>query len=199
MKKIIAIAALSLVVFAHSAYSQQPGYVSFQYSMGFGSGDMADFISAPSFRGALVEYRQAVQDNLLVGFDLGWNVFYEKRDYATYTRGTEALSGVQYRYQNAIPILISADYLFSSENTFKPYAGLGIGTMYTERSTAMNLYTIEENTWHFAVKPEIGFLYELSYSTSFKVSAKYYHGFKSGKMDAAQGYFSLGAGLAFNL
>ncbi len=199
MKQLIAIAALAFVVATHSAYSQQPSYMSLQYSTGFGSGDLSDFISAPSFRGALVEYRQAVQDNLFVGFDLGWNVFYEKRESATYTSGTESISGVQYRYQNEIPILIAADYLILTEDAFRPYVGLGIGTMYTERSTEMNLYRIEENPWHFAVKPEVGFLYELSYSTSLKVGAKYYYGFKSGKMDAAQGYFSLSAGLAFNL
>lgn len=199
MKKIIACAAFSLAFFTQTAYSQQPGYVSFQYATGFGVGDLGEYISAPSFRGTLVEYRKPVQDNLLVGFDLGWNVFYEKLDYATYTIGTESLSGIQYRYQNEIPILISADYLLSIENAFKPYVGLGIGTMYTERSTDMNLYRREQNPWHFAVKPEVGFLYELSYSTSLKFGAKYYYGFKSGNLDEPQGYISISAGLAFHL
>lgn len=199
MKKLIAIAVLALALFAQSAYGQQPGYLSFQYAMGFGAGDLGEYISAPSFRGALLEYRQPVNDNLLVGMDLGWNVFYEKMDYATYTVGTESLSGVQYRYQNEIPILVSADYLLSTENAFKPYVGLGIGTMYTERSTDMNLYRMEQNPWHFAVKPEVGFLYELSFSTSFKFGAKYYYGFKAGNLDEPQGYISLSAGLAFHL
>lgn len=45
----------------------------------------------------------------MVGVDAGWNVFYEKKDYDTYTGGTESLSGIQYRYQNSVPLLASAD------------------------------------------------------------------------------------------
>jgi opacity protein-like surface antigen len=96
-----------------------------------------NYISQPSFRGGLIEYRKAIKDNVLVGVDFGWNVFYEKKDADTYTSGTEALSGVQYRTQNAIPILVSAEYFLSTENALKPYVGLGIGTMYLERSTDM--------------------------------------------------------------
>ena len=198
MKKIITLAIFcSLLVFT-KGYAQQGSYMSIQYAISFSSGDMGDFISSPSFRGVLLEYRNAVTDNVLVGVDLGWNVFYEKKDYDTYTSGTVSLSGIQYRYQNEIPILISAEYLISSVNPLKPYVGLGIGTMYSERSTDMNLYRLEENPWHFALKPEIGLLYELSLSTSFKLAAKYYHGFKSGELEN-QGYFSISAGLAFHL
>lgn len=199
MKKYIVIAVFGLLVISQNAYCQQPSYMSIQYSMGFGSGDLADYISAPSFRGALIEYRSAIKDNLLVGFDLGWNVFYEQKDYDSYTSGTETLSGIQYRTQNEIPILVSAEYLLSYDQPLKPYVGLGIGTMYTERSTDMGQWRVMENPWHFAMKPEVGFLYEMSYSSSFKVAAKYYTGFKSGELDASQSYWSISAGIAFNL
>ncbi len=199
MKKIIiAFAFFTLLVFTQSAYSQQPGYWSFQYAMGFGSGDLGEYISQPSFRGGLIEYRKAVKDNVLVGVDVGWNVFYEKKDADTYTSGTESLSGVQYRTQNALPILVSAEYFLYTENTLKPYVGFGIGTMYIERSTDMGQWRLKENPWSFAVKPEVGLLYELSFSTSFKLAAKYYNGFKTGQLDN-QGYFSVSAGLAFHL
>lgn len=198
MKKIIAIAVFSLFVFTQSVYSQVPGYWSLQYATGFGSGDLAEYISQPSFRGGLIEYRKPVKDNLLVGVDLGWNVFYEKKEADTYTSGTESLSGIQYRTQNSIPILVSAEYFPSTENALKPYVGLGIGTMYIERSTDMGQWRWKENPWSFAIKPELGFLYELSFNTSFKLAAKYYNGFKTGQLDN-QGYFSISAGLAVHL
>jgi hypothetical protein len=198
MKKIFVIAVFTLFISAQSAYCQQPGYWSVQYATGFGSGDLAEYISQPSFRGGLIEYRKAIKDNVLVGAELGWNVFYEKKDADTYTSGTEALSGIQYRTQNAIPILVSAEYLLSTENALKPYVGFGIGTMYSERSTDMGQWRVQENPWSFAVKPELGLLYEMSYSTSFKLAAKYYNAFKTGQLDS-QGYFSVSAGLAFNL
>ena len=198
MKKLIAIAVFTLVVFTQSAYSQQSGYWSFQYAMGFGTGDLGEYISAPSFRGGLIEYRKAIKDNLLVGVDFGWNVFYEKKDHDSYTRETETLSGIQYRTQNALPMLVSAEYFLSTDKPLKPYVGLGIGTMYTERATDMGTWRLEENPWSFAVKPELGLLYELSFSTSFKLAAKYYNGFKTGQLDN-QGYFSISAGFAFHL
>ena len=135
--KIIAIAVFALFILTKSAYSQVPGYWSFQYATGFGSGDLAEYIGQPSFRGGLIEYRKAIKDNVLVGADLGWNVFYEKKEADTYTSGNEAISGVQYRTQNVIPILVSAEYFLSTEDALKPYVGLGIGTMYVERSTDM--------------------------------------------------------------
>lgn len=198
MKRVIVIAILALLVSVQSGFSQQPGYTSIQYSVGFASGDLSEFISAPSFRGAVFEYRRAIKDNLLVGFDFGWNVFYEEVDYATYSSGTESLTGKQYRYQNELPMLISADYFLSVDNPFKPFVGLGIGTMYTERVTDMGTWRLEENPWHFAMKPEVGFLYELSYNTSLKLAAKYYYGFKTGELDDPQDYISVSAGLAFH-
>lgn len=198
MKKIFALAIFFSLLFVSVGYSQQESYWSIQYATGFSTGDMGTYISSPSFRGAIIEYRNAVQPNLLVGVDVGWNVFYERKDEATYTRGTEALSGIQYRTQNELPILISADYFISIDTRLKPYAGLGIGTLYSQRSTDMGQWRLKEDPWHFAIKPEVGFLYEMSYSTSFKFAAKYYNGFTSGDLPA-QGYFSISAGLAFNL
>ena len=179
-------------------YGQLERYFSMQYAVSFGTGDMSDFISAVSWRGALIEYRMPVKQNLFAGVDLGWNVFYEKKDHDTYTVGTESLSGVQYRYQNEVPILASFDYLISSDKPLKPYVGLGIGTIYSERATDMNMYRLEERTWQFALKGELGVLYELNYATSIKFAAKYYNGFKTGTLDN-QGYFSLSLGMAWSL
>jgi outer membrane protein W len=198
MKKIIILAICFTLLTATRVYSQQESYLSINYAVSFAVGDMGDYISAVSWRGAQIEYRAAIKDNLLAGVDLGWNVFYQKKDYDTYTVGTESLSGVQFRYQNEVPILASFDYLISSDKSLKPYVGLGIGTIYSERNTQMNLYYLEENSWQFAMKGELGLLYELSYHTSLKVAAKYYNGFKTGTLNN-QGYFSISAGMAFVL
>jgi outer membrane protein len=169
-----------------------------QYAVSFSTGDMHDYISAVSWRGILMEYRAPVKNNFLAGVDVGWNVFYERKDYDTYTIDTRSLSGVQYRYQNSVPILASFDYLISSENALKPYIGLGIGTLFSERATDMNLYRLEEKTWQFALKGELGILYEITYNTSVKFAAKYYTGFKTNTLDT-QGYVSLSLGMAWVL
>lgn len=195
MKKIIALVIFCSVVSMNSVFSQVENHFSISYDMSFGTGDLGEYITAPSFRGASMQYRNAVAHHILVGADLAWNVFYEKRDYDSYTSGTETLSGIQYRYQNQVPILVSVDYMFSPDKDFRPYIGLGIGTMYTERYTAMGVWFVEENPWQFALKPEAGMMYNVSYSTAIKLGVKYLTGF--GGDLGTQGYVTVSVGFAW--
>jgi outer membrane protein len=197
MKRIVVLAILIQLVSFSNLFSQDKSHFSVQYDMSFGTGDLGDFISKPSFRGISAQYRSAVTDNVLVGVDAGWNVFYEKKEYDSYTSGTQTVSGIQYRYQNEIPILIAADYLITNDKKIQPYVGFGIGTMYTERATDMNLYRFEISPWHFAMKPEVGLLFDISSNTALKLAAKYYYGFKTSDLDS-QGYFTVSAGFAFH-
>jgi outer membrane protein len=196
MKKYIALAIFCSLLCFNPVFSQQGGHVSVQYDMSFGTGDLGDFISTGSFRGASIQYRYPATDNILVGGDLGWNVFYEKKDYDSYTIDTRTLSGIQYRYQNAVPILISADYSFLPDKALKPYAGIGIGTMYSERVVNMGTWILTQNPWHFAVKGEAGVMYEIPSGFNFKLAGKYYNAFEAGDLET-QGYFTISIGAAF--
>lgn len=196
MKRILAFIIFGSLISVNTLFGQQTSHLSIQYDMSFGMGNLSEYIGNPSFRGASAQYRYAVNDRLLVGMDLGWNVFYEAKDYDSYSSGTQTLSGKQYRYQNQVPILVAADFMILPDGDFQPYIGLGIGTMYSERATDMGTWRWLENPWHFALKPEVGFLYWLSYGTAFKLSGKYYTGFKSGDLET-QSYFTVSAGLAF--
>jgi outer membrane protein len=197
MKRIIALIIFCSLVSVTAVFSQQgTSHTSIQYDISFGVGDLGEYVSAPSFRGASAQYRYSVTDNVLVGVDAGWNVFYEKKDYDSYTSGTMTLSGVQYRYQNEVPLLACIDYNFMPDNAFMPYIGLGIGTLYSERYTSMGIWAIEENPWHFLIKPEAGIMYKFSYGAAFKLGFKYYNGFSAGDLDT-QGYFTISTGFAF--
>ena len=177
MKRIIAIVIFCSLVGMTNVFSQSENYFSIQYDMSFPMGELGDYISAPSFRGASAQYRFSATDNILVGIDAAWNVFYEKKDYDSYTSGTITLTGVQYRYHNQVPLLVAVDYVFTPEKDFQPYLGLGLGTMYSERNTTMGIWSVEENPWQFALKPEIGMMYKFAYSSAFKLGVKYYSGF----------------------
>jgi outer membrane protein len=187
-----------MIGFSTKSFGQPSNYLSIQYAVSFATGDLDEFISKASWRGILVEYRAAVNENLYAGLDAGWNVFYEKKDYDTYTLDTRSLSGIQYRYQNSVPLLASADYQITSGSPLKPYLGLGIGTIYSERAIDMNLYRWEETTWQFALKGELGVLYDFSFHSSLKFAAKFYNGFKTETLDN-QGYFSLSLGMLWSL
>jgi hypothetical protein len=196
MKKIFLTFALGLM--AVGALKAQGNVTAFTYSIGFGTGDLSDFISKPSFRGVNLDYRKLVQPNIGVGFSVGWNVFYEEMDKGSYTAGTETLTGKQYRYSNHVPMLASGTYYLKPGETFNPFVGLGIGTMYTRRNTDMNLYTVEQEAWNFLLQPEVGFLYQMNPGASAIVSAKFNQGFKAGQeLTEAQSFFTLNIGFAF--
>lgn len=195
MKKIIVLSIFCFLFYANKGYSQQ-SFVTTSYSMGFGSGDLSDYISAASFRGASLEYRGYITNNIAAGVDVGWNLFYERKDYDTYTQGTMSLTGVQYRYNHQIPILAAMDYMIKPGEIFNPFVSFGLGTMYSERKTEMGMFYTKETAWHFAIRPEAGVMYEMSRSTDLKVSVKYLTGFKAGDLPT-QSYFTLNIGFAF--
>jgi outer membrane protein len=193
MKKIIVLAILS--VFSLSAFPQG-GITALQYSMGFGTGNIGDFISAASFRGFTLDYRSMVRPTLGVGVDIGWNVFYEDRPYDTYTSGTISYSGKQWRYSNHFPMLAGVDYYMKPDNMINPFVGLGLGTMYSLQNTDMGTYTFEKDAWHFAMRPELGVILNAASGVGAMIAAKYYYGVKAGDLPA-QGYFTINVGFVF--
>ena len=195
MKKTI-ISFIAILYFGVGLVNAQKDYISINYAVSFGNGDLGDYISQTSFRGFLFEYKTSVSPTVFVGLDAAWNLFYEKKDYATYTKETLSVSGVQFRYSRNVPLLVSGEYLFRPDEAFRPYINFGLGTMYTKRTLDMGVYRLTEESWQFTLKPEVGFIYELNHKGGLKFGAKYYQAFEAGGMDA-QSYFSLSFGYLF--
>jgi len=195
MKKIVLSIIIIAGMFGTSAKAQDNVY-SFQYSMGFSMGDFNDFISAPSFRGMTFDYRKMVNENVGVGIELGWNVFYEDKDYATYTRETASITGKQYRYCSTVPMLASADYYFAPAEKLSPFAGIGIGTQFTSNEVDMGVWAITEDTWHFLLKPELGVIFKAGPEVGVIVVAKYYNAFKTKEL-ATRSYLTANVGIAW--
>lgn len=196
MRKNIILTIILFLVISCTAFAQR-GYTSVEYIIGFATGDLGGYVGKTSFRGAVFEYQRSVNTNVTAGFEVGWSTFYERKDYDTYTIDNQALSGVQYRTSNHVPILVSAEYVLKPDNEIKPYVNLGVGTMYSRRDTDMGVWRLREEAWHFALKPEVGLMYEMNLNTSFNLSGKYYTGFASGDLET-QSYFALGAGFIFH-
>lgn len=193
MKKIFILSVLS--VFALSAFSQK-NLTAIQYSIGFGTGNLHDYISPASFRGFTFDYRHLVQPNVGVGIDIGWNVFYDELPDDVYEYRNLTFSGKQWRYRNQFPMLAAADYYLNAGSQVSPFAGLGIGTMYTLQNTDMSAYTFETDAWHFVLRPEIGVLIKAAPGVGMMLTAKYYYGFKAGDL-SSQAYLTVNFGFVF--
>jgi hypothetical protein len=196
MKKIFYSICAILLLTTSVALAQQ-SRTSLTYAVGFGTGDLGDFISQPSFRGFNIECLKMTSTKIGVGGSFGWNVFYDERNYDTYTKGSASLSGKQYRYSNNLPLLANFDYYMNPGQKVNSYVGLGTGVIYTRRNTDMNLYTLEQEAWNFALQPQIGLEFDNSFSSAFTIAAKYFYGFSAGDFDKPQSYITVNIGWTF--
>jgi hypothetical protein len=192
MKKVLYILLFTVIA---SPSMAQKSFISWQYSIGFGSGDMHSFINPVSFRGVTFNYNKFVQAGVAVGIEAGLNTFYEKKSWDTYTTGNFSYSGKQYRYSNSVPLLFTASYYMNPDEDLIPFAGLGIGSLYTEKRSDFGTYSFTNDAWQFAIKPELGIIYKTE-GASLSISSKYYYGFKGGDLPATN-YFTINIGLVF--
>jgi len=174
----------------------QSGYTSIQYQIGFAAGDLGDYIGNASFRGAVIDYQKNLRSDVSVGVEFAWSTFYEKKEYDTYTVDQYSLSGIQYRYSNMFPMLVTAEYYFMEGGTVEPYVNLGIGTMYTIRETDMGIWMLQQKAWQFGLKPELGVIYDVGSNSSVKLEAKYYMGIGGSELEN-QSFFAISAGMVF--
>lgn len=196
MKKILFVFLLTGIISATQVKAQESLF-SIQYSMGFGVGDLKEFNESASFRGMSFDYRYMMQPTMGIGFETGYNLFYDHMEYATYTRGTQSLSGVQYRYTHSVPVLAAFDFYIKPDTQFNPFVGLGIGTIYINRDVDMGLYRWKSDAWQFALRPQIGVLISRpGMGIDFILAAKYFTGFKSKDLEGQQ-YFTINVGLVF--
>jgi len=156
-------------------------------------GDLHDYISKTSFRGFETEYNYHLKKNMSLGLETGWNTFYERVDKTTYNDGTAAITGVQYRYTNAVPIIADGRYFKTGGGKAEPFIGVGLGAIYVDRATDFGLYRISQDAWQFCVRPEIGVLLKSDRGVAGVISAKYYAGFNSDNL-SGQPYVSLNIG-----
>lgn len=187
---------LSLLVGATMSAKAQQNIYLFEYSMGFPTGDLREYIDEPSFRGFNFGYRYMLDENRALGIDMGWQTFFEKKDYATYTDGTASISGIQYRYTNAFTASLQVDQVFNEGSDIRPFIGIGAGTSYMRRTLDMGLYRFERDPWQFMLQPEAGVSLYTANGNAVMLTFNYYWGFETKDLDA-QSFLAVGLAYAF--
>ena len=196
MKKIYII-MLVILVSATTRIMAQNSMMGVQYSVGFTTGDFNNFIGKVSPRGMSLDYHNLVTENLGVGFEIGWNHFWEETSYSTYTEGTMSLTGKQYRYCLATPFLVSVNYYFAPDEMINPFIGFGMGTEYTRNDIQMGLYSRSSDVFHFVMKPEIGVIINPGGNAGIYISGRYYDALKSGNI-GKRSYITTNIGLLWH-
>lgn len=203
MKK-ITYTILVLTLFVSTASFAQRSFWSFNYEMSFGLGEQADYIGDASFRGWGIDGRGFITQEISVGGSFSWEVFDQiyrdlpPHDVTVTDNISGAVSGVQYRYINTLPILVNAHYYLGQDGAVRPYFGLGIGTAYTEQKTEIGLIAITTKGWGFAVQPEVGVMIPFGLTgVGANVAGKFRYTTKAGDTTIPVSFFTLAIGLAF--
>ena len=187
------ISCIAIIGFISTGKAQESPRIGLQYSIGFPTGNMDDYIERTSFRGFSFSYQYVLSPSVNVGFEAGLNTFYE-REYGTFREGTSALTGTQYRYSNNAPLLATFTYNIFPEQALTPYLGFGLGALYSRRDLDIGMYKTSADAWLFNLKPEIGLIYQVNPTLGIKVSGNYYSAFGN-ETFGKQSYGTLNLGI----
>ncbi|MCK5406589.1 MAG: hypothetical protein KAJ37_04010, partial [Candidatus Krumholzibacteria bacterium] len=137
--------AIALVPLTQS--NAQIGMGSVTWDVSGALGDQGDFVDAVSYRGFGLEGRSYLSRHFTVGLSFDWQVFdHQTSELIELEGGT--LSGKQYRYINAFPILANLHLYAGDVHDFRIYLGAGVGAMYIMERLQIGLATIEDNDWY---------------------------------------------------
>ena len=180
------IVAVLLTIFVSDGFSQTrigTSIGSVEYSMGFNTGRASDYISDPSFAGASLSFKKFVKDNVAAGITFSWNVFSKEEPNGFTEFNNGAVSGAQARYINYIPIVANIGYYFNKghRSKFIPYVQANVGGAFIGQRLQLGINKIDNDNWHFAVGPEIGFLYVAGSDIFISANGKYNYNFSAGE------------------
>lgn len=181
MKKLL-IVSLLLLAFSvpATALGGDTGF-GMSWSSAIGTGETGDFVSGFQARGINVEYRKRVTTNWYWGLNVGYNVLSDTGNETIFGEHVQA-TGQWGKYINTVPIYLAAFYEFGPKKvrSGRFYVGMNAGTAWLEKMSTLGLYTIEDDNWHVAFAPEIG--YKLPWSSFVgHVSMRYNYLFDAGE------------------
>lgn len=195
MKRIINI--MTALLISASAVTAQNIW-SFQYNMALPHGDTKEYTDNASFRGITMDSKTFVSDNIALGGFISWNVFKGDVDDGHVNFNGNDIFGHEYRYINAVPVMATASYFptMKEGSILKPYATLGIGTIFQEDLVEIGTNAYYNDGWMFGMAPELGLNIIINEKMDFMASYKYVIGFQTSQVSQLS-YSNLNLGLAF--
>ncbi|MBS0001423.1 MAG: hypothetical protein KFF73_20725 [Cyclobacteriaceae bacterium] len=184
------ITTIILILISSSVFSQSMHGLT--YSMALPVGETSDFISNVSWRGFTIDGKYFINDRMTLGWTTGWQTMYESES-GTFVDGTQSATGIQYRYLNVLPILLTSHYFFHEDGEMQPFLGIGAGTFWIESKANMGLFSDTEDNWHFGLAPEAGILFPVSFQSNLYISLRYSNAFPSNG-SITYSYLSLNVG-----
>jgi len=203
MKKIIVV----IFILSMSAMSfAQTGFTGVTWGLNMPmDDDMKNFVGDElTTRGLGIDLRYFIKPRISAGISFRWQVMPYETDKLISIRSDQMngdVSGKQWRYVNAFPILANMHYYLGNRNSFQAFFGLNAGVSYIRERFEIGVFAYEASNWHFTLAPEAGFTYPISRELKAIVNLRYNYAVAAGQSITGQtrGYSYLGIdlGLAF--
>ena len=142
----------------YSGYYGPKQYYTISYGMAVPLGDIKDFISKTSFKGASFDAQIFVADNVAVGLNVGWSQLYGDVVNSTFYDPSNgfAMNAYNYKYVDFVPMRATAFYHLNPDGIVQPYLGIGIGTNYMQQHIVIQELDYYSHQWGFLLAPEVG-------------------------------------------
>ncbi len=207
MKKNIITLALICCLFTCASAQEKPESSGYQprsiytlsWNISIPVGDFSRFISVTSPMGGSFTGRYFVFDNLTLGFEVGWNNYYEKFPRKTYYFDDGlAITASHYRYAYMVPFRFNTLYYFTPEKMISPYIGLAVGGNYMEQHVILQNWDIYDSEWGFLLTPELGALVKFGNYSRWGIDVKASYWFSTNSAEFGNEKFNLMQGINFN-
>jgi outer membrane protein len=195
MRKGLILVLLLAPFLVTAAEAQEDWFFGLAWSVSVPFEDTKEFTDKTSFRGAAMEIRKMNSPNLSFGGVFAWNVF-DWNGEKTGSVDNTTVTGFQYRYLNAFPLMLNGHYYFGKRDGTRFFAGLNAGGFITEYRLEVGLIALTEDKWQWGGAPEVGLAVPFNWNLAGFVNARYYYGFKTGNIPALN-YLNFGVGLVW--
>lgn len=198
MKKLIPI--IIIILLSSGMTKAQMSIFQVSWDVAIPTGELKNnYIDQTSARGFSIGGRKFIYDFFSVGGKGGWQTFNQKLTGTQKVDGTTDLTGTQFRYVNAFPLMVNAHFYLGEDEGIRPYVGINTGVTFITQQTDIGLWTVGDNSTHFGLAPEVGVLIPIGIAGGgVSLSAKYEQAFKSNNAaDIHYQYFSVSLGFIF--
>jgi hypothetical protein len=141
------------------------------WSTGLAIGDSHEFAPIFGWLGFNAEIMYHARPDLSIGVTSGYQLFRGKGK-ETVELDQATLTAYQFRYLDTAPILAVVRYYVDLGGTAMFYPALGIGTAYTNREVNAGWVAVHDDTWRFAVAPQLGLAWH-TYGPDPLIQVKY--------------------------
>lgn len=187
------VAFLALTLDAAPAEAQYGWWSGITYQAALAQQDTKEFSDGLEWRNLGLDFRRMISPQASIGFYTGWHTFNDRVD-GLISFDQVDVSGLQRRFLNAFPLLLTGHWYLQDARQGGAFVGLGLGTYWIENRLEVGRTSLASDAWHFGVAPEVGWAFDTGSGLAPYLSVRYNYAVEAG--DFSHGWWTFGIGIA---